>query len=75
MHQVRLERILRRGKFDEAEKFAQTFNLNPDAIYKRKVSWLLERLSPWNTGLDLEAKAELFSDLKLCLGRLQASIK
>jgi len=62
---------LRRGRFDEAEKFAETFGLNKDCIYRGKVSRLLERLSPWNTSTDAETKEKLFLDAKECLSNLQ----
>uniref|UniRef100_A0A1B6C8P9 RZZ complex subunit KNTC1/ROD C-terminal domain-containing protein n=3 Tax=Clastoptera arizonana TaxID=38151 RepID=A0A1B6C8P9_9HEMI len=42
--EFRLQRILRKGRFEEAEKFAQTFNLNVELVYKAHVQYLMQRL-------------------------------
>jgi len=68
--EVRLERILRRGRFDEAETFATTFKLNKDTVYKRKIAWTMEQLSPWNSALSHQEKEDLFRQLKLDLDKV-----
>ncbi|XP_012278526.1 kinetochore-associated protein 1 [Orussus abietinus] len=45
----RLGRLIRRGKYDEAEVFAKKFNLNMDVIYRLKATSLLNQLNPWST--------------------------
>lgn len=49
---ARLDRILRRYKFKEAEKFAKTFNLDLDIVYKAHVQKLCHDLDPWNPPKD-----------------------
>lgn len=45
---IRLSRLLRRNKFDEAEQFAELNHLNYEAIHRARASWLMGRLSPWS---------------------------
>ena len=68
--EVRLDRILRRNKFVEAEKFAESFGLSKEDIYKRKVAWIRERLSPWSTD-DRSDDQVLFDDLKKSLDKIE----
>lgn len=50
----RLERLIRRGKYDEAMEFATKFGLNKSLIYKAKASLLVSRINPWvdNSNVD-----------------------
>lgn len=47
---LRLARMLRRGKFDEAQTFAATFNLDPETVYKEQVRGLMGKLIVWQPG-------------------------
>lgn len=44
----RLERILRRGKFEEAEQFAKSFNLDIELVYKAHLRALSSDIQPWS---------------------------
>ncbi|XP_062588690.1 kinetochore-associated protein 1-like, partial [Saccostrea cucullata] len=46
--ETRLYRILSKKKFEEAVLFAKMYHLEIDHVYKVKVNYLLEQLSPWN---------------------------
>lgn len=37
--------MLRRGKYDEAQHFAATFNLDPEIVYKEQVKGLISKLN------------------------------
>lgn len=51
----RLDRLLKRGKFDQAEAFGQKFGLPVETIYKAKLRKLLQDLQPWtNSEVSLE---------------------
>lgn len=43
-----MQRILRKGRFEEAEKFARTFNLNIELVYRAQIQRLMQDLQPWN---------------------------
>ena len=43
--EARLARLLKRIKFEEAEKFAASFNLDKEQIHHARASWLLNFLS------------------------------
>ncbi|CAH1790791.1 unnamed protein product [Owenia fusiformis] len=68
MPDTRLNRILHKKQFNEAEQFAKQFGLDVELVYKVHTSHLLDDLSPWNVGdLDegeIEAK---HATLKTCL--------
>lgn len=46
---LRLARMLRRGKYDEARNFAAAFNLDPEMVYKEQVKGLMGKLDIWQT--------------------------
>ncbi|XP_022332534.2 kinetochore-associated protein 1-like [Crassostrea virginica] len=46
--ETRLYRILSKKKFEEAVMFAKLYNLEITMVYKVRVNYLLEQLSPWN---------------------------
>lgn len=45
-----MERILRRGKFQEAEDFARAFHLNLETVYKAHLQKLSIDIQPWSEG-------------------------
>ncbi|XP_075219832.1 kinetochore component rough deal [Lycorma delicatula] len=45
--EYRLQRLLRKGRFVEAERFANFFNLDVELIYKENVNRMLSTLQPW----------------------------
>ncbi|XP_050522143.1 uncharacterized protein LOC126894881 isoform X2 [Daktulosphaira vitifoliae] len=47
---LRLARMLRRGKYEEARNFAATFNLDPEMVYKEQVKGLMGKLDVWQSG-------------------------
>lgn len=47
---LRLARMLRRGKFEEARNFAAAFNLDPEMVYKEQVKGLMGKLDIWQPG-------------------------
>ncbi|XP_060837150.1 uncharacterized protein LOC132919505 isoform X1 [Rhopalosiphum padi] len=47
---LRLARMLRRGKYDEARNFAAAFNLDPETVYKEQVKGLMGKLDVWQPG-------------------------
>lgn len=47
---LRLARMLRRGKYDEARDFAAAFNLDPETVYKEQVKGLMGKLDVWQPG-------------------------
>lgn len=49
---LRLARMLRRGKYDEARNFAAAFNLDPETVYKEQVKGLMGKLDVWQSGTD-----------------------
>lgn len=59
--EYRLERLLRRGQFEEAESFARKFNLSLDHVNAAKAAALVTQLGPWsNNGTNDTAKFQLF---------------
>jgi len=42
--------MLRRGKYDEAQNFAATFNLDPETVYKEQVKALMGKFNVWQPG-------------------------
>lgn len=58
----RLERLLQRGKFKEAENFAKIFSLDIELVYKARIKWLMSRLQLWNK-IPLETLDVIFNDL------------
>ena len=69
--ELRLERLLRREKFEEAETFAKKYNLNTESIYCAKAALFVNRSGPWARGntelVDLDefiATLDKISDMK-----------
>ncbi|XP_067682442.1 kinetochore-associated protein 1-like [Haliotis asinina] len=70
--QTRLYRILHKQRFDEAEKFARMFNLDTELVYKVKLSYILDQLSPWNVHkCDSDMVADLLTQLWDCLNNIK----
>lgn len=69
---LRLARMLRRGKYDEALNFAAVFNLDPEMVYKEQVKGLMKKLDVWqpeNKGLQ-----ETFEEILDYLNKIKVSI-
>ena len=64
---TRLQRLLKRRKFNEAETFAKINRLNFEDIYLAKASWILERLSPF---LDRQNDEASLEDLNEVIGKI-----
>jgi len=69
---LRLARMLRRGKFDEAQTFAAAFNLDPETIYKEQVKGLMGKLSVWQPGT--KSILETFDELIDYLNKIKVKI-
>lgn len=67
----RLERILRRRKFEEAERFATTFSLDHQIVYKAHVQHLCQELSPWSTSMDNEV--QIFNKILELIKKIKVS--
>lgn len=60
---LRLARMLRRGKYDEARNFAAAFNLDPEMVYKEQVKGLMSKLDVWQTdSIDIQKTFEEMID-------------
>eukprot|EP00090_Calanus_glacialis_P046972 TRINITY_DN9495_c0_g1_i1.p1 TRINITY_DN9495_c0_g1~~TRINITY_DN9495_c0_g1_i1.p1 ORF type:complete len:2089 (+),score=822.89 TRINITY_DN9495_c0_g1_i1:455-6268(+) len=68
--EARLARLLKRNKFEEAEKFATSFALDKEQIYRAKSAWLLDHLSPWRQEDMARPHKELLEELKTTLGHM-----
>lgn len=68
---LRLARMLRRGKFDEAQTFAVAFNLDPETVYKEQVKGLMGKLSVWQPGT--ESILETFDELINYLNKIKVN--
>ena len=69
--EARLQRLIRRQKFDEAINFAKLFRLSVETVYQAKANNLLEQLSPWKTEkLSDKEEENLIVELKECLKKL-----
>ena len=68
--EARLERLVRRQKFEEAEKFARQYKLPVEPVHRGKSAWIMERLSPWRKKPFIEGEEdELMEELKGTLGK------
>ena len=70
--EIRLSRLLRRNKFEEAELCAKINRLDFEKIYQAKASWLLDKLSPWSASPDDCAR---LSDNSKYLKELRSTLK
>ncbi|XP_015589357.1 kinetochore-associated protein 1 [Cephus cinctus] len=61
--EYRLARLLRRGKFDEAEVFAKNFRLDMKPIYNAKASLLMSQFDPWSNTNDQVNKVDALIDI------------
>ena len=68
--EARLARLLKRLKFDEAEKFAASFNLDKEQIYHARASWLLNFLSPWKPEDPLQPHSKVIRELETTLTKM-----
>ena len=68
--EARLERLVRRQKFEEAEKFARQYKLPVEPVHRGKFAWIMERLSPWRKDPFGEGEEDdLMKELKRTLGK------
>ena len=68
--EARLERLVRRQKFDEAEKFARQYKLPVAPVHRGRTSYIMERLSPWRKEPFTAGEEDrLVEDLKRALGK------
>jgi hypothetical protein len=65
--EIRFHRLLRRRRFEEAFTFAKRFHLPEQEVYKSKMMWLSEELSPWKK---CDNKDELFAEFKSILVKI-----
>lgn len=70
---LRLARMLRRGKFDEARNFAAAFNLDPEMVYKEQVKGLMGKLDVWQPGK--KSMQEIFEEMMDYLDKIKVSHK
>ena len=68
--EARLARLLKRGKFDEAEKFAARFNLEAEQIHRARSSFLLHYLSPWAAEDPAWPHSSVLEQVKTCLAKM-----
>ena len=67
--EARLERLVRRLKFDEAEKFARQYKLPVAPVHRGRTSHIMERLSPWRKEPFADGEEDrLVEELKRSLG-------
>lgn len=70
--EARLDRLVHRQRFDEAEKFARDFKLPVEQVHRGRTAWLLERLSPWRKKeMSAEEEEELMQKLKETLKKIR----
>ncbi len=71
VREARLQRLIRRRRFAEAEEMALAFSLPMDELHTAKATWLMERLSPWRVPEPSEHEvAELLDDLRTVLTKV-----
>ena len=68
--EARLARLLKRLKFEEAEKFAASFNLDKEQIHHARASWLLNFLSPWKPEDPSQPHTKVMRDLETTLTKM-----
>ena len=71
--EARLARLLKRYKFDEAEKFADCFSLDKQQVYRAKSSFLLNYLSPWKPEDPAWPHSAVLDMVKTCLDKMTDS--
>ncbi len=66
--EARLQRLLKRQRFKEAEALVNNFKLPIAPLHQAKTTWLVGKLSPWRDPAPGEAEArELLQELKTTL--------
>ena len=68
--EARLARLLKRLKFEEAEKFAASFNLDKEQIHHARASWLLNFLSPWKPEDPSQPHTKVIRELETTLTKM-----
>ena len=76
----RFSRLLFSKKFEEAEKFAKTFNIDVQLVYTCKCNYLLDQLAPWASstsggggGVGGVPFDDLMKQLTECLNKIEVS--
>uniref|UniRef100_A0A146LPZ9 Kinetochore-associated protein 1 n=2 Tax=Lygus hesperus TaxID=30085 RepID=A0A146LPZ9_LYGHE len=62
----RLERLLQRGKFEQAKQFATVFRLDQESVLKAQVQWLMGTFSLWNR-FDEQTLSANYSEMRSIL--------
>ena len=68
--EARLARLIKRSKFDEAEKFANSFKLDKEQVFQAKAPWLLNFLSPWKAEDPSSPHREAYQQLEDTLTKM-----
>ena len=71
--EARLARLLKKCKFDEAERFAESFSLDKEQVYKAKSVYLLNFLSPWKAEDPAWPHDKVLDLVKTCLDKMTDS--
>lgn len=58
--EYRLQRLLRREQFDEAEFFAKQFQLSLEAVHAAKAAAFINQLGPWTNDGNAAEKLDIF---------------
>ena len=66
----RLQRLLKRLKFDEAEKFAASFKLPLEPVHQARAAHLLTFLSPWKAPDPARPHAAVMAELEATLTKM-----
>ena len=67
----RLQRLLRRCRFDAAETFAVTFKLDVELVYKEHVKYCMELIQPWPTPFCKKNDTKQFDKFIELLSKIQ----
>jgi len=73
--ETRLNRLLQKERFSDAESLAKMFGLDIQLVYRARVSQLLDSLSPWNAAvIDDATVGDLVKQLIFCLGDIKDTV-
>ncbi|CAH1264282.1 KNTC1 [Branchiostoma lanceolatum] len=68
---TRFHRLLHKKQYEEALKFAQSYELDVELVYKVKAQDILTQTDPWTrTQEDGQTTDQIFADLKDCLSHI-----
>ncbi|KAF6211751.1 hypothetical protein GE061_012266 [Apolygus lucorum] len=66
----RLERLLQRGKFEQAKQFATVFELDQESVLKAQVQWLMGTFSLWNR-FDEQTLSDNYTQMRSILNSIK----